>query len=285
MSTNTPLRVLLLFVLRLIPYLSFSNPPLPLRNRKGIFLFLCLGLTAGSVWPATALAETISFGINTAEGGITKPRYVTALESWLVDKSCQIKVTAQVQGSQGDLVFDLRNVVEAKDSPLLRASGISSTDLNSVWLIKRVSLGGGVASLKGERVALLSKASKIGYQRPIAQLASFGVATEDLTVLHSDQYQGVMTLLLHGDVFAAAVPRVFATLWMEPNDLAMLIEDSSDHRTSAVQAGIWLDSEALSQSSDLVRCIQALSQLNREGRRDVKMRLFPEWVSGFTLEP
>lgn len=286
MSTITPLRVLLLFVLRLIPYLSFSNPPLPLWLHKGIFLLLCwCGVMALGGLSELSHAQPLTLAINTAEGGVAKPRYVKALEAWLADRSCRVAVTTQVQQASGDLVFDLREKQSNNASPLLFVADLSNDDLESLWLIKRVSVGGGVDSLKGERVALLSDSSLVGYQRPLKQLAALGVNIENLTILQSDQYQGVMTLLLHGDVFAAAVPRIFANTWMAPNDLAVLVTEPQLFGRASLQAGIWLDEKNSFGSQALTDCIQALSELKREGRRDLKMRLFPEWVRGFSAIP
>ncbi len=271
MSIITPLRLLAFDALWRLPHLSFSNPPLPLWLHKGIF-FLCAGLFFCSM-PVNS-ADALTLGINTAEGGVYKSRYVRSLTQWLADRECPLTIQVAQTGVSGDLVFDVRSR-NPSDVLLLAVTGLGADDLNSQWLVRKVAGPGGVASIEGERVALLSPASYIGHQVPLQQLQQHGIKLDALTVLQSDQYQGAAVLLLHGDVYAAAVPKVMAKGWLEANDLVVVSEQATD-----VSAGIWLQRTRVTDAA-LEPCLNALSCLTRSGRRDLKMRLFPEWVAGF----
>lgn len=301
MSTKPPLILWMFFVPRPLPHLSFSNPPLPLSFIRAFFLsFIKYLFYASCLLSMAVQAEGLTFSINTSEGGLTKDRYQKAMVFWLDSQGCAMSVMAQGHNVDADFIFDVKAessaspvlvpTVEVLKAPNSQVSGITSpifrpflsSDLESVWLIKRSSLGGGVNSLKDERVALLSASSLVGHQRPLKQLEVRGLSSEHFQMIQTDQYQGAMTLLLHGDAFAAAVPRVLAERWMEPNALGRLIHASDAERFPPLQAGIWMKADTHPMTDMEAQCMDVLSSLVRSGRRDLKMRLFPEWVSGFT---
>lgn len=197
--------------------------------------------------------------------------HVAALESWLLERSCPLRVLTADDGEPADMVF---SVVPTEDRPRLGFLAIAEPDveLRSVWLMRRTTAAVGLPGLAGEGVALLSQGSPLGHDMPRAMLRRVGLDDADYMIFIADNYQGAVTVLLHGDVMAAAVPSPLARRWAEANDLEVVAESDI-----AFVAGFVLRDGVMLSTA----CRAALSTLQREGRRDQRMKLFPEWVNRF----
>jgi len=85
-----------------------------------------------------------------------------------------------------------------------------------------------------------------------------------------------MSLLLHGDVFIAAIPGPLARQWKEHNKLSIIAE------SAPFQLGELLINESMSRNQR-ESCTQAFLSLSKTNRRDKKMDIFPAWLMGFKL--
>jgi len=234
-------------------------------------LFIALTLSANS-------HASLSFAINPNEGGESKPRYLKALTLWLKDHSCFTEVFVTSNTEKADLIFDIRDRKETPP-PQLIVTGLNPNSLDSVWLVKTARANGGIKAIQSESIGLLNTHSQIGYQQPWNQLNEAGIFTKDVQVYQTDLYQGLMVLLMHGDVYAMAAPRVLTTQWQKNNAISIVAEKSN-----SLVAGIWVspvNSKDKNQRHKIDQCLKAMLSLKRESHRDRKMKVFPEWVNGF----
>lgn len=235
---------------------------------------------AGGALVASEIAESKPlWWISPHEGGGTKLRHQQALSHWLADRGCPVRIS-QTGADKNDaaLVFEVRPL--AAGVPWMVADTEGNQPLTVRWLVKGSRSVKHLASLEGERVALLGKASLLGHQQPVRLLEQAGVTLTDVTVFTASKYQGAMALLLHGDVFAAAFPAPLATKWSKLNDLVTLAESDA-----SLVAGVWLSSSTTKlqwmEEGKQGPCAQGLLAMSRASRRDAKMQVFPEWLTGF----
>jgi hypothetical protein len=62
--------------------------------------------------------------------------------------------------------------------------------------------------------------------------------------------------------------------WATANDLNILTNSETTY-----VSGIW----QLSRNHMTAGCINAFAKMKKESRQDLKMRIFPEWLQGFTI--
>lgn len=231
---------------------------------------------------ATSAHANLSFAINPNEGGESKPRYLKALTLWLKDHSCSTEVFVTSDTEKADLIFDIRDRKETPP-PQLIVAGLNPNSLDSIWLVKTPSADGGIKAIQSESVGLLNANSQIGYQQPWNRLNEAGIFTKDVQVYQTDLYQGLMVLLMHGDIYAMAAPRVLATQWQKNNDISIVAE-----KPNSLIAGIWVTptiQKDEKQQYKIDQCLKAMLSLKRESHRDRKMKVFPEWVNEFEILP
>lgn len=228
---------------------------------------------------ATKSYAGMGFAINPNEGGESKARYLKALTLWLKEHSCSTEVFVTSDTEKADLIFEIRDRKETPP-PQLTVAGLNLNSLDSVWLVKTSRADGGIKAIQSENIGLLNAHSQIGYQQPWSRLNEAGIFTKDVQVYQTDLYQGLMVLLMHGDIYAMAAPRVLATQWQKNNDISIVAE-----KPNSLIAGIWVNpasSQDKSQQHEIDQCLKAMLSLKRESHRDRKMKVFPEWVNGFT---
>lgn len=231
---------------------------------------------------ALALSENSYAGLNFAitpnEGGESKPRYLKTLTLWLKNHSCSTEVSVTSNTEKADLVFDIR---DRKDTPhpQLIVTGLNPNSLDSVWLVRTPRASGGIKAIQSESIGLLNAESQIGYQQPWNRLNEAGIFAKDVQVYQTDLCQGLMVLLMHGDIYAMAAPRVLATQWQRNNAISIVAE-----KPNSLITGIWVSpasSKDKKQRHKIDQCLKAMLSLKRESHRDRKMKVFPEWVTGF----
>ncbi|GGK67579.1 phosphate/phosphite/phosphonate ABC transporter substrate-binding protein [Amphritea balenae] len=220
-------------------------------------------------------AEPLSLHIDVAEGGRLSDKNITALESFLEPEGCDIRV---VRGQSGT---DLKFIVAPADKELVSAYESLAQPrtwqgqaLTSSLLVKKSTAISSLEALQGQRIAFVSDDAYLGRKLAEAALNKSGVKVASDDIYITGGYQGSMTMLLHGDVFAAAIAGPLAKRWVKANDLSIIY-------TSADQAigGLWIKKNLPSEVKR--QCRSAFSKVQRESRRDAKMRLFPLWLEGF----
>ena len=224
---------------------------------------------------ATCAQAKLIFAINPNEGGESKPRYLKAIALWLQNYSCPVEIQVTADSKNADLAFDIRNRTDTS-LPLLTVSGLKPNSLDSVWLVQTPRASGGIKAIQSESIGLLNQGSQIGYQQSWNILNEAGIHTKDVQVYQTDLYQGLMVLLMHGDIYAMAAPRILATRWQKDNAISLVAE-----KPNSLIAGIWANPK--SQKIEIDQCLKAMLKLKRESHRDRKMKVFPEWVDGFEV--
>lgn len=204
-----------------------------------------------------------------------------AFVTWLKERDCHLSIhtISSVAPPEGDpikhttdLVFGVYPLNTAPEK--LRLQGITrgNVPLYSTWLVHSSTGQTTLDSLKHQRIALLQAPSVLGSSEPMALMNAVGINTNDLSIYLTEQYQGAIALLLHGDVSAASIPAPLALPWAKANNLTMIAQSEIIYAS-----GIWQHSETPIPDA----CTSALINLKRENRQDQKMRVFPEWFEGF----
>lgn len=222
-------------------------------------------------------AASLQLRIDAAEGGRQSQTNITALEQYLGGLGCAVRVMGEDDLGKADLFFNTRPAVQALDDAYQRLVAPATWQdypLTTALLVKSSTGISEARSIAGERIAFVSEHAYIGRTLPLQWLSEHGVGVLPESEYITGDYQGSMTMLLHGDVFSAAIAGPLASRWAEPNGLTVLYESEPQD-----VGYIWI-SKAV--SSDIQqRCQLAFQGLQRKSRRDKRMRLFPLWLEGF----
>jgi ABC-type phosphate/phosphonate transport system substrate-binding protein len=243
------------------------------RFKTGRSLLLLTGITAHSCTLMADTAYSLSMTIDTHLNPAINQGHLDAMNTWLESNDCTITIQAASK-NDSDLLFAVFAENDAPKNHIFLAKTRDDEPLKVVWLVHRSTGASELSSIRGQRVALLPKSSLLGHQVPIKQLTDAGVNTNDLTIYTSEEYQGAVALLLHGDVSAASAPMPLAKPWATANDLNILTNSETIY-----VSGIW----QLTDNRMTTGCINAFASMKRESRQDLKMKLFPEWLQGFTI--
>jgi len=153
---------------------------------------------------------------------------------------------------------------------------VNSEALSSSILVRGSTGITDLKSLQGVRIAYLSTESKIGFAIPQAMFKSIGLnhASDRITLTQTNV--GAMSLLLHKDVFAAAIASPLAAKWAKANDLKVVAE------SEAVRAGGFFVKNSLSKLK-IEKCQKAFISMSEKTRENKSLlRTFPAWIAGFT---
>lgn len=246
-------------------YHSHSKTGRPIILAASIITMPCI-LMADTVNP---LSMTIETYLNPT---INEDQLFT-MNEWLQSNNCKITIQSGRE-KNSDLLFSVFLENNVSPQPVLMAKTRGGEPLKDVWLVHRSTGANELSSISGQRVALLPQSSLLGHQAPVKQLTDAGLKIDDLTIYTSEEYQGAIALLLHGDVMAASAPLPLAKPWANANDLTILTNNEAVY-----VSGIW----QLSANLITQECIDAFVNIERESRQDLKMKIFPEWLEGFTL--
>lgn len=227
--------------------------------------------------PSFADAAPLQLKIDAAEGGRQSQTNIRALEQYFAGSGCTVQVMRKDDHTSADLFFNTSPVAQAFEDEYQRLVAPATWQdypLTSTLLVKSSTGITEAQSVAGQRIAFVSENAHLGRTIALQWLNAQGVdVAEDAEYLTGD-YQGSMTMLLHGDVFSAAVAGPLAHRWAGANDLTLLYESKPQDI-----GHIWI-SKAVS-SDRQQRCQLAFQELQRESRRDKRMRLFPLWLEGF----
>lgn len=245
------------------------------KYRKGILLLPLL--TSIGV-----CSEPLPFLLITGEGGAQSSKAKLSFEAHMAENDCSVKVSFvnnTVTGSvlnfsakppSNNLIDEDKNDYEI----LVQIRTYKNYPLTSALLVKASTGISDLKSIEGERLSIVSTSSYLGWE--VIQGLYHGASTEidDKDIYEAGGYEGVIALLLHGDVFSAALPGPLARRWLTANRLTIVAESDE------LDIGEVLVKKELSevQKQD---CRKALISLERTTRRDKRMSIFPAWVEGF----
>ncbi len=243
-------------------------------------LILFVPVTAGGT---EALAEpSLRAVIRTGDGGHQRDRHRRALEKALAAGGCPAEV-AWIEGdaptpAAADLEFSWKPRDRGEEPPtgfrpLARAVTIEGGDrVGGALLVPGSSGIDDPAILAGERIAFVSPLSPGGYLLPVAILTAAGAAPEADQAVFVGNHGGAVSLLLHGDVSAAAVAAPLARKWSRSGELAILAQ------TATVPTGGWrIHQRAAARWGE--PCRKALA-----GLKENRLKAFPAWIGGFVPE-
>lgn len=238
---------------------------------------ICVALLAMSMGVES---QPLTFGLKNGEGGHQTGRAVDAFEGHMAENGCEVKVLfSDERVGNGAIYFSASppEKHENKSQSYERLADIRTYQdypLSTAVLIKAST---GITDLKsaaGERLSVVSDVSYIGWEVVQQLYSDAGVTINSDNVYLTEFYEGAITLLLHGDVFAAAVPGPLARRWAKPNGLNIVAE------SEVLDVGaVWINGSI--ERSQRAQCRNALLGLKRTTRRDKRMNIFPAWVEGF----
>ena len=227
-------------------------------------------------------APRYNFDVMVGDGDSVKLGDVKVLQAWFDKTDCPVNVNVapiplSSQEKNAGFVFMVEPIVEGRVStwPVVAAAiTFGNKPLSTAWLVHQSTGIDQLSSLEGEWIALLEGESLLGSKAPLSSLKKSGVDIGHNKILYAKDFQGVIGLLLHRNVMAAAIPGPLAHRWAEANGLRVVFESAP-----LVNADIKVN-PAVDRSA-IKRCQPIFKKLVRENRRDKKMKVFPEWLHGF----
>lgn len=244
-------------------------------SSRPLFLSLLILPAVGVSSPALAAPAGLTVTINHDDGGRTSKRHQRILLKALNEEGCPAVVSPVADGKAADLIFDSRPPAEMRGEESgneLIAQAITEEGkaiVRGAILVKASTGSADLTSLQGERMAFVGEKSWSGYILPQKLLNAAGVKPEPDTVFFSANHAGAVTMVLHGDVFAAAVAEPLAKRWADANDLSIV------DVTEEVETGGWWMRAGV--STELVqRCGLAFARLEK-----TSLKALPAWIHGF----
>jgi ABC-type phosphate/phosphonate transport system substrate-binding protein len=231
-------------------------------------------------------SEPLPFMLMTGEGGAQSPKAKLSFEAHMAESDCSVKVSFvnnTVKGSA--LSFSAKplsnnlidkGVDEDKNEyeSLAQIRTYKNYPLTSAVLVKASTGISDLKSIEGERLSVISKTSYLGWEVIQGLYHDASTEIDGKDIYETGGYEGAIALLLHGDVFSAALPGPLARRWLTANMLTIVAE------SDVLNIGeVWVKKELSEVQKKL--CRKALISLERTTRRDKRMSIFPAWVEGF----
>jgi hypothetical protein len=248
-----------------------------LFGRLGAIIFLFFIIVSANALPTTQL----TLYINTAEGGEVSQRSTENLKQYLNNNGCHIQTietgTKPAKEIKSDLIFQPLASQNKHNYELLAAIKVINDGPLSTSILVRSSTGiTDLRSLEGVRMAYLSEHSQTGFVMPQVMFQSIGIIHPKNRITFTQTNVGAISLLLHKDVFAAAVASPLAIKWAKANDLNIVAESAA-----VISGGIYRQS-SLSETN-IKKCQKAFIALSEKTKNNKKLlKIFPAWVAGFT---
>lgn len=230
-----------------------------------------------------AYSTPLNFGLDLTEGGRLSSKATTQFEKHMAEQNCELTIVDETSLSLESLDFESLDlyfsVVEAGLAPThflpaLIARTINDEPLTITILIKSSTNIDTLVSIQGERLGIISHKSFLGGEQAKRLLTDAGIRLHNSKIYQTENYFGAISLLLHGDVFIAAIPGPLASQWKEHNKLSIIAE------SKPFQLGELFINTSVTKSQR-ESCTQAFLSLSKANRRDKKMDIFPAWLAGF----
>jgi len=220
----------------------------------------------------------LTLGLDLTEGGRLSSTAISQFEKYMTQQACEIKVLTK-NVIESDIYFSaqLNNPKRLLSyHSLMKANAIDNRPLTMSILIKSSTNLEDLSSVQGERLAIISHNSYLGGDLGKKLLTDAGIKLITDKIYETGDYFGAMSLLLHGDVFIAAIPGPLAKKWQIHNKLTIIAE------SEVLYLGELLFKPSIPEPM-IERCIKAFSSLAKVDRRDKKMSIFPAWLGGFQV--
>lgn len=218
---------------------------------------------------------SITISVDHDDGGRVGVRSMQSLLTALNNKGC--KTVLHSGDGLGQLLFDSRPVsIARKDRSDYRLIARAKTlegklTVRGAFLVHASTGIEDLISLQGVRIAFVGKGSWSGYHMPLRSLHKAGVSEQMNTFFYVGSHVGTMSMLMHGDVFAAVTAAPLARRWAEANDLSIVA------LTEQVETGAWWIHRNLSEEQ-IKNCALSLSKLERS-----QLKALPAWIDGFEI--
>ncbi len=233
---------LLLFILILMPTLSFSN--------------------------------TITVLINHDDGGKKSQRHLKNFLNVLQKKSCNA-ISYEDANQPVQLLFDpTPHTIALKYHPDYQLIAIAKTLNNDTYIRSAIVVQASTGikdldSLRGSWFAFINKNSWPGYIQPIKLLNEANINKDNSHFYFVGNYIGSAAALGHQDVQVAIIAEPLAKRWADLNNLSIVAV------TEAVETGGWWIHKNMSPKIKQ-QCTNALTQLNKS-----QHKIVPAWIDGF----
>ncbi len=260
-----------------MPMLIIKTGLTPLLNPIKIIVLL----TALQPGIASA-ADGLSFYINATEGGDISALRISHLKSYFKQQQCNIETietgNQSAAASGFDIIFmPLKQKMSKSYKKILGLKVIDKQVLSGSILVRASTAIRDIKNLAGVRMAFLSPHSITGFGLQKTLFDSAGITLQKDRITYTQTNIGAMSLLLHRDVFAAAVATPLAKKWAKANKLNIVIESKS-----VETGGIWINNSIAKDYQTL--CQQSfldLFQHKRERKIKKLVRIFPAWIDSF----
>ncbi len=220
--------------------------------------------------------------ITTQEGANISPRTIANLISYLNQTHCYID---NVIASNGPLFLNNEalffSAIETKTptgyQKLLSVKVINNEELSSSVLVRASTGVNELKSLDDIHLAVMSDKSILGNVLALKLLVDAGVNISKEKTIVTDNNLASVSLLMHKDVFAAAIATPLANKWAEANSLHIIAQSEK-----VIPGGIWAHQDI---DRDMLKaCRKAFSSIRRDTRIGNKqLALFPAWVDSFSI--
>jgi hypothetical protein len=249
------------------------------------YLYIIFVIVVGSdIVNNTVGSDTgIHLYIDSSEGGDVSNRNVVRLKKYLLKNQCDVDIVIEsldkaIEKFASFIFSPLDRLIPENYSILTNIKVFNDEALSSSILVRNSTGISDIENLKGVRFALLNKDSVTGYQLPLSifNQAEIALNLDKVTVVQSNT--SAISLLLHKDVFAAAIATPLAKKWAKTNDLRVVATSDS------VSSGALLVNKNVSLETTQ-KCLNAFNMLTMDNSKLKRvMKVFPAWVAGFSVD-
>ena len=244
-------------------------------------LSLILAFLPLSVFSAGDQKEApLKLSVRTGDGGQEKKRHLRKIRSYLSNKGCRVDVSFIDKESPTPREIDLEFSPEPLSLAKARLTGFHLL-LQARTIENKTEMGGAILVIaatgvdklnliKGERISFVSTSSQSGYLLPLKMLEEAGVTPNSEQSIFVGNHVGSVSMLLHGDTFAAAAAAPLARDWMTINKELAIVA-----LTPLVETGGWWIHQRIAEAQGTL-CAQAIAELSGS-----QLKAFPAWVGGF----
>lgn len=259
-----------------------------LEQRSSMFLRL---LYFTFISTACLIPQTFAFDqgplslyLDDSEGGDVSKRRLAKLQSFLQQAKCPVATITlnsdKFKKSQNqDIVFSALNSADSKSHRHRRVLNNTidrKSELSSSILVRASTGIDTLESLSDVRFAFTNTQSTLGYFAPLKLLENNGVEVTEKKITFTQSELGSMTMLLHKDVFAAAIATPLADKWAAANDLTVI------GKTSIYEnGGVWFNRSMSTQQTEACQ-LAFLKVFTDQNLKSIR-KVFPLWLSGMEL--